>query len=66
MTEHPVLTGWLARVFCGFGTLGTFVTMCVVAVEITSARHKSLVSSYLLRTVEIDISCTDKTTVLTT
>ena len=41
--------------FCGFGTLGTFVTMCVVAVEITSARHKSLVSSYLLHIVEIDI-----------
>ena len=35
----------VTRVFSGFGTLGTFVTMCILAVEITSARHKSLVGN---------------------
>ena len=29
----------------GIGTLGTFVTMCVLAVEITGARYKSLVGN---------------------
>ena len=33
----------VTRVFAGFGTLGTFVSMCILAVEITSAKHKSLV-----------------------
>lgn len=35
----------VTRVFSGFGTLGTFMTMCVLAVEITSAKHKSLVGN---------------------
>ena len=35
----------VTRVFSGFGTLGTFVTMCILAVEITSASHKSLVGN---------------------
>ena len=35
----------VTRVFTGFGTLGTFVTMCILAVEITSAKHKSLVGN---------------------
>ena len=40
----PNYTAFLVtRVFCGFGTLGTFVTMCILAVEITSVKHKSLV-----------------------
>eukprot|EP00092_Neocalanus_flemingeri_P023373 GFUD01025341.1.p1 GENE.GFUD01025341.1~~GFUD01025341.1.p1 ORF type:complete len:544 (-),score=116.27 GFUD01025341.1:296-1927(-) len=33
------------RVFNGFGTLGTFVTMCILSVEITSQRYKSLVGN---------------------
>ena len=42
----PTYTSFLVtRVFTGFGTLGTFITMCVLAVEITSARHKSLVGN---------------------
>ena len=40
----PSYTAFLVtRVFTGFGTLGTFVSMCILAVEITSAKHKSLV-----------------------
>ena len=42
----PDYTSFLVvRVFSGFGTLGTFVSMCILAVEITSARHKSLVGN---------------------
>ena len=42
----PNYTSFLVvRVFSGFGTLGTFVSMCILAVEITSARHKSLVGN---------------------
>jgi len=33
------------RFFSGIGTLGTFVTMCILAVEITGPRHKSLVGN---------------------
>ena len=33
------------RVFNGFGTLGTFVTMCILAAEITSQRYRSLVGN---------------------
>jgi len=35
------------RVFNGFGTLGTFVTMCILSVEITSQRYKSLVGNLM-------------------
>jgi len=35
----------MLRVFSGVGTLGTFVTMCILAVEITGPRHKSLVGN---------------------
>ena len=35
----------VVRVFSGFGTLGTFVSMCILAVEITSVQHKSLVGN---------------------
>ena len=42
----PTYTSFLVvRVFSGFGTLGTFVTMCIMAVEITSVQHKSLVGN---------------------
>merc|ERR1719422_1835918 len=42
----PSYTAFLVtRVFSGFGTLGTFVSMCILAVEITSAKHKSLVGN---------------------
>ena len=42
----PDYTSFLVvRVFSGFGTLGTFVSMCILAVEITSVRHKSLVGN---------------------
>ena len=44
----PSYTAFLVtRVFSGFGTLGTFVSMCILAVEITSAKHKSLVGRSL-------------------
>lgn len=42
----PDYTSFLVvRVFSGFGTLGTFVSMCILAVEITSVRHKSLLGN---------------------
>ena len=42
----PNYTSFLVvRVFNGFGTIGTFVTMCILAVEITSVQHKSLVGN---------------------
>ena len=42
----PSYTAFLVtRVLTGFGTLGTFVSMCILAVEITSAKHKSLVGT---------------------
>ena len=46
----PSYTAFLVtRVFSGFGTLGTFVSMCILAVEITSAKHKSLVGRSLFQ-----------------
>jgi OCT family organic cation transporter-like MFS transporter 4/5 len=33
------------RVLCGVGTLGTFVTMCILSVELTGSRYKSLVGN---------------------
>ena len=33
------------RALMGFGTLGTFVTMCILAVELAHSRHKTLVGN---------------------
>jgi OCT family organic cation transporter-like MFS transporter 4/5 len=35
----------VCRVFNGFGTLGTFVTMCILSAELTSQRYRGLVGN---------------------